>query len=58
MKVETTKGLLEHRQTRTETDRELAEADEWWLADELIHRSVHVTLKQSLGAAVGQGIFG
>jgi len=49
--VTTTKGdmdtsLLEHRSGEVDNDNELTTWTEYWLSGELIHRSVHVTLKQ------------
>ena len=51
MIVTTTKGdmdtsLLEHRSGEVDNDNELTTWTEYWLSGELIHRSVHVTLKQ------------
>jgi len=49
--VTTTKGemddsLLEKREGVDENDNERAEWVEYWLNDELVHRSVHMTLKK------------
>ena len=49
--VTTTKGemddsLLEHRAGVDENDSERAEWIEYWLDGELVHRSVHLTLKK------------
>lgn len=52
MIVTTTKGdmddsLLDMRQGSIDNDDELTTWTEYWLLDELVHRSVHVTLKKS-----------
>jgi hypothetical protein len=49
--VNTTKGemdesLLEKREGATDTDSESVTWIEYWLSGELVHRSVHVTLKK------------
>jgi hypothetical protein len=49
--VTTTKGemddsLLEKREGVNENDHECAEWVEYWLDGELVHRSVHLTLKK------------
>jgi hypothetical protein len=49
--VNTTKGemdtsLLEKREGVDENDNERAEWIEYWLDGELVHRSVHMTLKK------------
>jgi len=49
--VTTTKGemddsLLEHRAGNIDNDNELTTWVEYWLDGELVHRSVHVTLKK------------
>ena len=49
--VNTTKGemddsLLEKREGVNENDHERAEWIEYWLDGELVHRSVHLTLKK------------
>jgi len=49
--VTTTKGdmdtsLLEHRSGEVENDNEFTTWTEYWLDGELVHRSVHVTLKK------------
>lgn len=49
--VNTTKGemdtsLLEKREGVDENDNERAEWIEYWLDGELVHRSVHLTLKK------------
>ena len=51
MIVTTTKGemdasLLEHRSGEVDNENELTAWTEYWLNDELVHRSVHVTLKK------------
>ena len=51
MIVTTTKGemddsLLEHRSGEVDNDNEFTAWTEYWLNDELVHRSVHVTLKK------------
>jgi hypothetical protein len=48
----TTKGemddsLLEMRQGSVDNEDEFTTWTEYWLLDELVHRSVHVTLKKS-----------
>jgi hypothetical protein len=55
--IQTTKGemdesLLEKREGQSDTDTETIEWVEYWLEGELVHRSVHVKLKQ---AAVANG---
>jgi len=49
--VTTTKGdmddsLLEHRSGEVDDDNEFTTWTEYWLDGELVHRSVHVTLKK------------
>lgn len=51
MLVTTTKGemddsLLEKREGAIDDENELTTWVEYWLLDELVHRSVHVTLKK------------
>ena len=51
MIVTTTKGdmdtsLLEHRSGEVDNDNEATTWTEYWLDGELVHRSVHVTLKK------------
>ena len=51
MIVTTTKGemddsLLEHRTGEVDNENEFTTWTEYWLDDELVHRSVHVTLKK------------
>lgn len=50
--VTTTKGnmdeaLLEKREGNVDNDNEFTTWTEYWLDGELVHRSVHVTLKKS-----------
>lgn len=50
--ITTTKGnmddsLLLKKEGGIENDNELTTWTEYWLADELVHRSVHVTLKHT-----------
>ena len=59
MIVTTTKGemdtsLLEHRSGTVENDNEATTWTEYWLDGELVHRSVHVTLKQMPSFAGGE----
>ena len=51
--ITTTKGdmdesLLEKREGTIDNDNETTTWVEYWLADELIHRSVHVQLKRAV----------
>jgi hypothetical protein len=51
MLVNTTKGemdasLLEKREGSIDTDNETTNWVEYWLEGELVHRSVHMTLKR------------
>ena len=51
MIVTTTKGemddsMLEHRTGEVDNENEFTTWTEYWLDDELVHRSVHVTLKK------------
>ena len=51
MIVTTTKGdmddsLLEHRSGEVDNENEFTTWTEYWLGGELVHRSVHVTLKK------------
>jgi len=55
--IQTTKGeihesLLEKREGQVDTDTENTDWVEYWFEGELVHRSVHVKLKQ---AAVADG---
>ncbi len=59
MIVTTTKGdmdtsLLEHRSGEVDNDNEATTWTEDWLDGELVHRSVHVTLKQMPSFAGGE----
>jgi len=62
MLVTTTKGemddsLLEKREGTTDTDNETTSWVEYWLEGELVHRSVHMTLKRNVtGEAVAQSL--
>ena len=47
-------SLLEHREGTFEDDNELTTWVEYWKDDELVHRSVHVTLKKSPAFAGGE----
>jgi hypothetical protein len=51
--VNTTKGemdesLLEKREGSVDNDNEITTWVEYWLEGELVHRSVHVTLKKTV----------
>ena len=53
--ITTTKGemdesLLTKRDGSNENDNEIVSWVEYWLADELVHRSVHVQLKKNVFA--------
>jgi hypothetical protein len=55
MIVNTTKGemddsLLEKREGSVDTDTETTSWVEYWLGEELVHRSVHMALKRSVFA--------
>ena len=59
MIVTTTKGemdtsLLEHRSGEVNNDNEATTWTEYWLDGELVHRSVHVTLKKMPSFAGGE----
>jgi len=62
MLVTTTKGemdvsLLEKREGTTDNDNETTNWVEYWLQGELVHRSVHMTLKRNVtGEAVTQSL--
>jgi hypothetical protein len=62
MLVNTTKGemdasLLEKREGSVDTDNETTNWVEYWLEGELVHRSVHMTLKRNVtGEAVAQSL--
>lgn len=54
--ITTTKGdmdesLLEKREGSVENDTEVTNWVEYWLGDELVHRSVHMILKRGVFAA-------
>ena len=60
--VTTTKGdmdveLLEKREGQSENDDEIVKWVEYWLAGELVHRSVHVHLKKALVIGASTAIF-
>jgi hypothetical protein len=48
-------SLLEHRSGEVDNENELTTWTEYWLNAELVHRSVHVTLKKMppLGGETG-----
>lgn len=55
MMITTTKGemdesLLRKQEGSTENDNEIISWVEYWLDDELVHRSVHVVLKRNVAA--------
>ena len=57
--ITTTKGdmdesLLEKREGSIENDNEMTTWVEYWLDGELVHRSVHVTLKKVPSFAGGE----
>jgi hypothetical protein len=61
--VNTTKGemdeaLLEKREGNVDNDNEYTTWVEYWLDGELVHRSVHVQLKKSVGLTVEAASFG
>lgn len=62
MLVNTTKGemdasLLEKREGTIDNDNETTNWVEYWLEGELVHRSVHMTLKRNVtGEAVAQSL--
>lgn len=63
MLVTTTKGLiddstLERREGVIDNDHEETKWLEYWLDGELVHRSVHVNLKQNVFADGMAAIFG
>jgi hypothetical protein len=47
-------SLLENRTGRVENDNEATAWTEYWLDGELVHRSVHVTLKKMPSFAGGE----
>jgi hypothetical protein len=62
MLVTTTKGemedsLLEKREGNVDNENELTTWTEYWLEGELVHRSVHVTLKKPLPMGGETGTF-
>ena len=62
MIVTTTKGkmddsLLEKREGSVNNDNENTTWVEYWLADELVHRSAHVRLKKSIVSRTEIGSF-
>lgn len=63
MIVTTTKGemdesLLEKREGSLDNDNESTTWVEYWLDGELVHRSVHVQLKKTVGLSVEAASFG
>ena len=63
MIVTTTKGdmdeaLLEKREGNVDNDNEYTTWVEYWLDGELVHCSVHVQLKKSVGLKVEAASFG
>ena len=63
MIVTTTKGdmdesLLEKKEGLVNNDHEYTAWVEYWLEGELVHRSVHVQLKKSVGLKVEAASFG
>ena len=63
MIVTTTKGdmdesLLEKKEGLVDNDHEYTTWVEYWLEGELVHRSVHVQLKKSVGLKVEAASFG
>jgi len=61
--VTTTKGdmdesLLEKKEGLVDNDHEYTAWVEYWLEGELVHRSVHVQLKKSVGLKVEAASFG
>lgn len=57
-KISTLYGEMDEEQLEKRTDvldnaNEHTVATEYWLKDELVHRSVHVTLKPQAGATAG-----
>lgn len=50
-------SLLEHRGFVMDNDNEHTEVTEFWLKDELVHRSAHVRLKKGLGIETALGRF-
>jgi hypothetical protein len=61
--VTTTKGdmdesLLEKKEGSVDNENEYTTWVEYWLDGELVHRSVHVQLKKSVGLVVEAASFG
>ena len=59
MIITTTKGdmddsLLDRKFGVVDNDNEYTTWVEYWLMDELVHRSAHITLKQVPGFAIGE----
>ena len=62
MLVTTTKGemddsLLEKREGFVNNDNEYTTWVEYWLSNELVHRSAHVALKKNVSSAVEAASF-
>ena len=62
MIVTTTKGemddsLLEKREGSLDNDNESTTWVEYWLDGELVHRSVHISLKKNVSSAVEAASF-
>ena len=60
--IDTTHGpmdeaLLQKIEGNLENDHERTTWVEYWLGDEMVHRSAHVTLKQGLAVFADQGHF-
>jgi hypothetical protein len=60
--VTTTKGemdefLLEKKEGFVDNDNEYTTWVEYWLGEELVHRSVHVALKKNVSSAVEAASF-
>jgi hypothetical protein len=60
--ITTTKGemdesLLEKQEGSVDNDNETTTWVEYWLAGELVHRSVHVSLKKNVSSAVEAASF-
>lgn len=51
-------SLLEKREGAVDNDIELTRWTEYWLGGELVHRSVHVHLKQGMFAIAEKGVLG
>lgn len=56
--IEMDPAQLTRRDGTVDNDVEYTTWTEYWLADKLVHRSVHVTLKQGLDSSILQGVFG